>query len=374
MPTITQFASNLAECLQALFDRRVQFQKRTFSTYDEAAREISLNWDPRFLPNFEMHDGEPVSRQQHFFTLFSFAEVLSELLIGIEQLGAYDLLEGKDFDQFANFASYTSSFHLIDSFLCLAGTYFIPNPMGDCAWVSDRKMTIQQARGTPMYRLDPLFLKINQQRPRYLIGEIIEHESRTNWSFTPEYGGSIHVSRWKRFGEKLKALIRTDGARSIPRPVQQFFGLFQGPFANLGLVGENEEAPLNKLIDYACVRSRFDGITTDAFAPRIRNLAIYRNQSLDEYLRRLGPTLSLTLVKHTLQRYSQSASERNCSAFPQPTLSPWKNRRPWLASWKRNIQRLALCKTANHDPLCPITKSRVASQYFQFLGAQTGLT
>jgi hypothetical protein len=291
-----QYGTSLAESFQALFNYRIEFQNRTFSSYDEAAREISLNWDPRFLPNFEMHDGEPVSRQQNSLTLFSFSEVLSELLVGIEQLGAYDLLEPRDFDQFANFVSYTSSFHLIDSFLCLAGTYFIPNPVEDCAWVLDRRMTIQQARGTPMYRLDPVPLKINQQKPRYLIGELREHESGTRWSFRPEYGGSIHVSRWRCFGEKLKALIRMDGARSIPRPVQQFFGLLQGPLAYLGLIREDEEVPLNKLIDYACIRSRFDGITTDAFAPKVRNLAIYRNQSLDEYLRRLGPTLDPSII------------------------------------------------------------------------------
>jgi hypothetical protein len=251
----------------------------------------------------------PVSRQQNFFTLFSFAEVLSELLIGIEQLSAYDLLQTNDFDQFANFVSYTSSFHLIDSFLCLAGTYFIRNPVEGCAWVLDRKMTIQQARGTPMYRLDPVFLKINQRKrqylvlhkiiqrkPGYLIAEFREHVSGIGWSFRPEYGGSIHVSRWRCFGEKLKALIRADSEGSIPRSVQQFFGLFQGPLAYLGLIREDERIPLNKLIDYACTQSRFDGITIDAFAPRARNLAIYRNQSLDDYLRRLGPFLDPSII------------------------------------------------------------------------------
>ncbi|MGA8855923.1 MAG: hypothetical protein WB643_02030 [Candidatus Bathyarchaeia archaeon] len=104
------------------------------------------------------------------------------------------------------------------------------------------------------------------------------------------------MSRWRCFGEKLKALIRADGAGSIPRPVQQFFGLFQGPIAYLGLIREDEEIPLNKLIDYACIGSRFDGITTDAFAPKARNLAIYRNQSLDDYLRRLGPTLDPSII------------------------------------------------------------------------------
>jgi hypothetical protein len=307
--SLRQYSTSLAESFQALFNYRTEFQNRTFSSYDEAAREISLNWDPRFLPNFEMNDGEPVSRQQNFFTLLSFAEVLSELLVGIEQLGAYDLLQTNDFDQFANFVAYTSNFHLIDSFLCLAGAYFVPNPVEDCAWVPDRKMTIQQARGTLMYRLDPVVLKINQRKqrylvlhkisqrkPPYLVGEFRKHESGTRWFFRPEYGGSIHVSRWRCFGERLKALIRTDGAASIPRPVQQFFGLFRGPLAYLGLMQEDEEAPLNQLIDYACTRSRFDGITIDAFAPKARNLAIYRNQSLDEYLRRLGPTLDSSII------------------------------------------------------------------------------
>src|SRR5208283_4511010 len=103
--------------------------------------------------------------------------------------------------------------------------YFIPNPVEDYEWVQDRKMTIKEAKGTPMYRPGPLALKLNQQKPPYLIGEFREHESR--WSFRPQYG-SIHVSRWKSFGEKLKTLIRVDGSRSIPRHVQDFFGLFQG--------------------------------------------------------------------------------------------------------------------------------------------------
>ena len=116
MPSVSlrEYSSSLAESFQALFDYRAEFQNRRFSSYDEAAREISLNWDPRFLPNFEMKDGQPVSRQQNSFTLFSFSEALSELLVGIEQLGAYHLLGSNDFDQFANFVSYTSNFHLID--------------------------------------------------------------------------------------------------------------------------------------------------------------------------------------------------------------------------------------------------------------------
>ncbi|MGO9646152.1 MAG: hypothetical protein ACLPY5_15580 [Candidatus Bathyarchaeia archaeon] len=307
--SLAQYGTSLAKSFLAQFDYRIEFQNRTFSSYDDAAREISLNWDPQFLPNFEIRKGEPVSRQQNFFTLFSFAESLSELLIGIEQLGAYELLETTDFDQFANFVSYTSSFHLIDSFLCLGGTYFVPNPVEDCEWVQDRKMTIRETRGVPMYRLNPVSLKINQRKrrylafpkiiqrkPRYLIGEFREHESGTRWSFRCEYGGSIHVSRWRCFGETLKALIRVEDASSIPRPVQQFFGLFEGPIAYLGLIRENEKIPLNKLIDYACIGSRSDGITTEAFAPKARNLAIYRNQSLDEYLRRLGPTLDPSII------------------------------------------------------------------------------
>jgi hypothetical protein len=147
-----------------------------------------------------------------------------------------------------------------------------------------------------MYGLNPSPLRIGDQRPRYLIGDFRENEPGTNWSFTPEYRGSIHISRWRVFGDKLKALIRANGDRSIPQPIRQFFGLFQGPLADLGLVGETEVTPLSRLIDYACTRSQFDGITTEAFAPKIRNLAIYRNQSLDDYLRRLGPALDPSII------------------------------------------------------------------------------
>jgi hypothetical protein len=267
-----------------------------------------------------MIDGEPVSRQKNFFTLFCFAEVLSELLVGIEQLDAYDLLQARDFDQFANFVSYTSSFHLIDSFLCLEGIYFIPNPVEDCKWVQSR-IAIQEAKETPMYQLDRVPLKINQrkrrylvfhtihpQQPRYLIGKFGEKPD-TQWSFRPDYGGSIHASRWRCFGEKLKALIRKDGADSIPSPVHHFFGLFRSPLAYLGIIREVDEVPLNKLIDYACIRSNFDGITTEAFAPIARNLAIYSNQALDDYLRRLGPTLSPSITDFPSKIYGMHFHE-----------------------------------------------------------------
>jgi hypothetical protein len=160
-----------------------------------------------------------------------------------------------------------------------------------------------------MYRLSPVALKMKQrkrrwlvfaktiqQKPRYLVGELRGHKSGAKWSFRPEYSSSIHISRWRCFGEKLKSLIRTDGVGSIPRPVQQFFELFQGHFAYLGLIREDEAIPLTKLIDYACIGSHFDGIAIDAFAPKTRNLAIYRNQSLDEFMRRLGPLLDLGLI------------------------------------------------------------------------------
>jgi len=334
---LTQFGTSLTNSFRSLFDFRTEFQNRRFSSHDEAAKELSLNWDPRFLPNFKTENHKPVSRQSDYFTLFSFGEAMSELLVGIEQLGAYDFLKKQDFDQFASFVCYTSSFHLIDSFLCLGAAFFIPSPVEDCTWVQDRVMAIREARGRPMYRLDAVPLRLTERKtrhllfhrtiqrsPRYLIANFEQNEVGSNWSFTPGYGGSVHVSRWRSFGENLKSLIRTDGADSIPRPVRQFFGLFRGHLADLGLLQDESEFPLDKLIDYGCIGVRFEGITTEPFAPKARNLAIYKNQTIDDYLRRVGPALDPSIIEAPSKVYPTNfhALARGMAAWQLDRLTP----------------------------------------------------
>ena len=123
---VDALGASLSASFRVLSQFRNKFQGRQFKSCDEAAIELSMSWDPRFLPNFEVENNRITSPQEEWFTVFAFAEALSELLIGIEELSAYEVLERKDYDQFANFASYTSCFHLVDSFLCSSGLYWIP--------------------------------------------------------------------------------------------------------------------------------------------------------------------------------------------------------------------------------------------------------
>lgn len=98
-----EFGRILADSFRSLDDFRMKFQSREFSSPDCAAKELSLFWDPKFIPNFEFDKGRMIkARQEPYFTVFVFAEALSEFLMGLEEIAAYEVLEHADYDQFAN--------------------------------------------------------------------------------------------------------------------------------------------------------------------------------------------------------------------------------------------------------------------------------
>jgi hypothetical protein len=247
-------------------------------------------WDPRFLPNFKLENDKITSPQVEWFTVFAFAETLSELLIGIEELSAYEVLERKDYDQFANFVSYTCSFHLVDSFLCSSGLYWIPNPVGGCEWKQVRRITAPPAQGAPVSELEPCAFKF-QGRNASILAKWTESTVGRNWAFEPRDPRPVHVSRWRSFGEELQRLLKRDGLESVPKRVRRFFGLFSGHLAYRGNAknGSRSLSGLQKLIRMAC-------LDKDALVPRLRNLAVYDNRSLDEHFRLVSHMLDETIV------------------------------------------------------------------------------
>ena len=322
---LQQFGRCLAESFRELLAFRREFENRTFSTDDELAKQLALFWDPNFVPNFEVRDSRIRCRQDRFFTLLPFAAAVSEFLIGIEELAAYEILEQQDHDQFANFVTYNSCFHFVDSFLCSAGTYFIPTPIGECVWqvernAVDERIVTRWPHGVPTYVLRPSPLKVNGRMPRYLIARWDSSSgSATDWSFSIE-NGPIHASRWKCFGDKLKTLIKEEGVECIPDRIQQFFRLFAGHLIQLGVVGPEDAPSLNKLIEFTCSNSNFNGIKSKPLIPNLRHLAIYRNQSTDEHLRLIAHFLDPTII-------SPSKFYGKCFDRLAKALAKWQNER-----------------------------------------------
>jgi hypothetical protein len=149
---------------------RREFEQKQFPSEDEAAIEISLSWDPAFLPNFAFTDGKLRSRQEQYFWVLALGEAIAEFLKGVETLGAYYALEEKDFDQFANFVAYTSSFHLVDSVLSLGGIFYVPFPIESAAWQVFRRVAIERLKGAPMMRLEAEKLKkLKGERPTHVL-------------------------------------------------------------------------------------------------------------------------------------------------------------------------------------------------------------
>jgi hypothetical protein len=286
--TVEEFGASLAASFQVLSQFKSQFQSLRFKSYDEAAIQLSMFWDPRFLPNFKLQNDIITSPQEKWFTVFAFAEALSELLIGIEELSAYEVLERKDYDQFANFTSYTSCFHLADSFLCSSGFYWIPNPVGGCEWKRFRRITARPAQGAPVSQLEQRAFNLEGGKPSILAKWT---GSASNWAFEPKDPRPVHVSRWRFFGEELQRLLKQGGLESVPKRVRRFFGLFSGHLAFRGDdTGGTKTVPgLRKLIRAAC-------LDEDALVPRMRSLAVYENRSLDEHLRLVSPMLDETIV------------------------------------------------------------------------------
>jgi len=289
-PTVEKFGASLAASFQVLSQFRNGFQGRRFKSCDEAAVQLSMFWDPRCLPNFEVENNKIKSPQEKWFTVFAFAEALSELLIGIEELSAYEVLERKDYDQFANFTSYTSCFHLVDSFLCSSGLYWIPNPVGGCEWRQFRRITAAPAQGALVSQLEPCAFKFQERNPS-ILAKWTESTPSKDWAFQPRDPRPVHISRWRLFGEQLQRLLKEDGLESVPKRVRRFFGLFSGHLAFRGNSknGTRSAAWLQELIRIAC-------IDREALVPRLRNLAVYDNRSLDEHFRLISHMLDETIV------------------------------------------------------------------------------
>jgi hypothetical protein len=109
---------------------------------------------------------------------------------------------------------------------------------------------------------------------------------------------TVHVQRWRFFGEELKRILNTQGLDALPLKVRQFFGYFSSYLAYLRLENEdfNSVEGLKSLIDISCLGINADGVTRPPLIPQLRSFAVYRNQSLDEHLRLIGPTLDPSIV------------------------------------------------------------------------------
>jgi hypothetical protein len=289
-PTVEQYGASLAGSFQALTKFKGTFEARDFKDCDEAAEQLSVYWDPRFLPNFEVVNGQIRSRQGDWFTILAFAEALSEFLVGLEELSAYEVLEQKDYDQFANFASYTSCFHLVDSFLCLNGLYWLPSPTGNCEWKEYRKITHPKALGAPACELEPSRLKFKGKPVNFVLARL-DRSHLDNWIFEPRDIRSLHVSRWKCFGQELQQLLNARGLESIPKQVKRFFGLFSGHLAYKGYGKANTRTAegMRKLIALTC-------LDREPLVPRLRNIAVYDNRSMDEHFRLVAQIMDSSII------------------------------------------------------------------------------
>ena len=317
-PAPEQFADSLVQSFLTLWEFRQEFQKRSFTGFDDAARQLTLFWDPKFLPNFEVIDDIIKSRQEGFFTILVFAEALSEFLAGVEELGARDVLQRKDYNQFANFASYTSCFHLIDSILCLRGAYYLSNPIGDCEWRIFRRMKDPRAKRAPVLQLEPSALCFKGRKLSFLLAKWAGSTTSNTWIFETRDIRSPHASRWRCFGEELEAVLNEGGLESIPKPIRDSFGFFAGHLAYQGVEehDSNTLQGLRRLIQFCCKDTNFEDIRRDPLVPKLRNLAIYRNRSLDEHLRLIATMLDTTIVDsptkligHNFNRFAEGLAK-----------------------------------------------------------------
>src|SRR6266705_1315353 len=129
-PRSVDLSQRVSRDYEALLRFRKSFEEQSFETKDKAAIELSLNWDPDFLPNFEYRGVVLTSKQGDFFGTLVLGEAIAEFLKGVEDFGAYALLDASQHDPLANMAAYASAFHLLDSFLCLNGILFLHSPTG----------------------------------------------------------------------------------------------------------------------------------------------------------------------------------------------------------------------------------------------------
>jgi len=296
-PRLLALYKSVAQDYEFLWRFRKEFERRSFVTKDEAAIELSLNWDPDFLPNFEFANGGITSRQHDFFGTFALGEAMAEFLKGIEDYGAYSLLEAKNYDPLANMAAYTSAFHLLDSFLCLNGILFLRSPVGRSAWKFHRFLPQKGYEKVPVLKLAPdgLF-RANGNRVNWLRATF---ESIGKWTYVPDSLRSVHRTKWAIFGGMLLSRIERMGVAGVPKEIRQFLGYCAGHLTYHGVKEASNDTVegLRNLIQYTCIGYRLGNLKFDPLIVDLRNLAIYKNRTFDDYMRMAGPRYDQRLIK-----------------------------------------------------------------------------
>jgi hypothetical protein len=294
--TLKSLTSSVANSFNELWSFRHEFEQSMFTSYDEAAVKIAMGWDPAFLPNFQFSGEALVSSQKDFFGCFALGEAIAEFLIGLESYGAHDILSGKDYDQYANFCAYNTSFHLIDSFLCLHGSFYIRDPVQGAAWKMLRRMD-RPKRGTLVTTLEPVRL-ITPKRDRcnYVVATL--NSNTVDWKFSPVNSGSVHSHRWRAFGELLLRILESDGIGSIREEIRQFFSYFAGRLSYLGVADADYHTVdgFRRMVRFACLDPPMREQVRSPNVSDLRNLSIYRNRTVDDYMRLVGKLLDPSVI------------------------------------------------------------------------------
>ena len=286
------FVASTVGSFKELWRFRREFEQLTFQTYDEAASQLALNWDPAFLPNFQFAGETLHSRQKNVFGIFPLGEAIAEFLIGLESLGAHDILSEKDYDQYANFCAYNSSFHLIDAFLCLHGSFYVHGPVESASWKILRRIDRPEYRRIPVTTLEPVGL-VGPKRGlcNYVFASL--DANTAEWKCIPVDLRSVHRSRWRAFGDLLLRLLDSDGVDSIRVEIRQFFSYFAGRLSYLGFDDSNYQTAsgVRRMVRFACIDPpRREEVRSPNVAD-LRNLSIYRNRTVDDYMRLVGKEL-----------------------------------------------------------------------------------
>ncbi len=296
-PRSVDLSKRVSRDYESLWHFRKAFEQRSFATKDEAAVEVSVRWDPDFLPNFEFRNGVLTSRQDDFFGVFVLGEAIAEFLKGIEDFGAYHLLKEKDYDPLANLAAYTSAFHLLDSFLCLNGILFLHSPIGRTAWRFHRFLPQKGYEEIPTLKLAPdgLF-RSNEKRVNWLRATF---HSSEGWIYTPERLRSVHRTKWRIFGEILLQRIDKLGVDGVPKEIRQFLAYCAGHLTYHGVREASNDTPegLRNLVRYTCIGYTLGNQRFEPLIVNLRNLATYKNRTFDDYMRMAGQRYDPTLIE-----------------------------------------------------------------------------
>ena len=193
---------------------------------------------------------------------------------------------------------YTSSFHLVDSFLSLHGIFFVPFPIQKLEWNTFRRSRDTRASGARIERLEAKRLRSLDSEPISCVLATLDPRANT-WEFSVVARHSAHKLKWASYGDVVIQLIKGGGVGSIPRETADFFGYFAPHLAYLDETKDNERrtvAGLKNLIRFACLEFRLYGRKLPSGIPDMRSLAIYKNRSIDDYMRLIGPSLDAGLI------------------------------------------------------------------------------